>query len=481
MQTNRFKFVHWLVAITLGLFFFMVIVDGSIVTIAIPEISQQLRVSTSLSEWIVTIYLMTICMFLLVFGRLGDLFGRVRIFRWGTVVFTLGSFLAGVPLGFGFVLFGRVVQGVGASMTMATSYAIVTSYFDKSQLGRALGVESVFISLGSVAGPALSGFILTQLPWGYIFWINVPVGIICLIFEELFFPSDAKQTAQKFDWLGALILAMAMLVITFSLLRLQIVGFTHLGLWLLFLAGIGAIFVWVRIEKHVSQPLVDHRIFKNIAFRNGLLAASLVFTATFFYNILAPFYLRIDQNLPMHLTSLLLTISPIVAVIMGPVAGTLNDKLSSQRLIIWGIWLLLLSQIGLALIRQETTLLLFGILSILLAIGNAFFQTANNVMVMTSVDQSQLGMAGSLNALVRELGLVIGTILATSVFFTTMSMQAGHQIINYTAHNNGLFIGSQSISYGLAALLIFVTGCLLIFPKYRRQKAKREVVVHEHN
>lgn len=180
----------------------MVIIDGTIVVVAVPTIASALAVSPSQVNLLLTVYLTTISVCLLFFGQLADQYGRTRLFIWGTYLFLIGSGLAGFGVNFQLILAARVVQAVGASMTMATSYAIVADVFPPAILGRALGIESIFISAGALAGPGIGGLILSQLPWGYIFWVNLPIGVVCLLVEWAVFPRTHAFSGKK-AWMAA--------------------------------------------------------------------------------------------------------------------------------------------------------------------------------------------------------------------------------------------------------------------------------------
>lgn len=171
---------RWWLLIALGFFAFMTNLDGSIVNIAIPLMAKNLHVSASRMEWTVSLYLIVLSALLLPFGKLGDRIGKRRIFKWGTGTFVLGSLMAGINLGFNFLMLGRMVQALGGAMTLANTYGIVTSTFALAERGRAMGVVSTFVALGGVAGPSLGGLILAHFSWPMIFLINVPIGLIAL-------------------------------------------------------------------------------------------------------------------------------------------------------------------------------------------------------------------------------------------------------------------------------------------------------------
>ena len=187
------------VLLTIGLFTLMSTLDGSIVNIALPTMARELNVSTSQITWVVTIYLIVISAIILIFGRLADLIGKTTVTRWGWTIFIVGSLLAGLNIGLGlpFLLFARVVQAIGASMFMATSFGIVAQVFPVESRARAMSITSMFVSVGSIAGPALGGLILQVASWNYIFWINVPIGILAWIFGSRALPEDEGQGSIK--------------------------------------------------------------------------------------------------------------------------------------------------------------------------------------------------------------------------------------------------------------------------------------------
>ncbi len=199
VQKNR-----WWILIAISMFTFMSTLDGSIVNIALPTISDDMGIPMNQAEWVVSVYLMIVCSCLLLFGKIGDSRGKIKVFRIGTLIFVLGSLLCGFNHSLGILLFARVVQAIGASMTMATNAGIITEVFPIHERGRALGAIGAFVSLGSIAGPGLGGLILSQFSWAYIFWINVPVGIVTMLIAEKFLPKDITMSGHTIDG-GALL------------------------------------------------------------------------------------------------------------------------------------------------------------------------------------------------------------------------------------------------------------------------------------
>lgn len=183
-ENSEIQKKRWMILIVLYLFTFMSTLDGSIVNIALPVLSRTLNLPVAQIEWVTTVYLMAICTAILFFGKLGDMVGKIKIFKIGTIVFILGSLLCGLSHSLPMLLISRIIQALGASMTMANSQGIVTDIFPSTERGKALGLIGTFVSLGSIAGPSLGGIIVSSLGWPYIFWVNVPIGLVAVVLAQ---------------------------------------------------------------------------------------------------------------------------------------------------------------------------------------------------------------------------------------------------------------------------------------------------------
>ncbi|MEC0179565.1 MFS transporter, partial [Paenibacillus favisporus] len=216
---------RWIILIVLNLFTFMSTLDGSIVNIALPVLSKQMGLPIAQIEWVTTGYLMAICAVILFFGKLGDIAGKIRIFKIGTIIFIIGSLLCGFSTTLPFLIVSRVIQALGASMTMANSQGILTDIFPAKERGRALGLIGTFVSLGSIAGPSLGGIIISSLGWEYIFWVNVPIGLIAIIMGWKVLPADLIRVKAKIDVPGSSLFAVFIITLFAGLLLGQQAGY----------------------------------------------------------------------------------------------------------------------------------------------------------------------------------------------------------------------------------------------------------------
>ncbi|WP_019244319.1 MULTISPECIES: MFS transporter [Bacillus] len=463
----------WLILLAVGLFTFMSTLDGSIVNIAIPTMSKELSVDMNQVEWIVSIYLMIICIFILLFGKLGDTIGKVKVFRLGTFIFIFGSFLCGISYSLTALVLSRMVQALGASMTMATNYGIITEQFPVQERGKALGLMGSFVSLGSIAGPGIGGVIIGHFSWEYIFLINVPIGLITILLGFFILPKDQVYVEnRKVDYLGFVLFGAFIFFLFGAIFVGQEIGFMKPLIKILFVCSIITFILLIIVEKRVQQPLINIQIFANRGFSLGLICAVLVFTTSFFYNVLMPFYLQKTLALTASSSGFLLMILPLVMVIVAPISGYLSDKVSSEILTFIGLIILTCAQLFFVFIDQTTHLGFFVLSAALMGAGVSLFQSPNNAIIMSSVQKHQLGIAGSMNSLARNVGMVIGVALATTSLYSAMSYKAGYGIKTYIEHRPDLFIFGFHFAFIFAFFI-----CLLatVLTGYRILKRKQIV------
>lgn len=311
----------WWVLVSIGTFAFMSNLDSSIVNIAMPIMAKELHVPMNQIEWVVSAYLIILSALLLFFGKLGDLYGKVKVFRIGTVVFLAGSFISGLQINFPVLLIGRAIQGIGAAMTLSNTYGITTSTFGVKERGRAMGFVGTFVALGAIAGPGLGGLILSQLSWGYIFWVNLPFGIFAIILGAIVMPKSYQTTGKGIDWFGFINFALLIFGLFLGVFLGQEIGYTKPLPLILFAIAIVTFWGFIHTEKRTKNPLMPLSMFKIKAFSYGLGAAVLIFLSNFFTVIIMPFYLEDARGLTAGQAGALLIIFPIVMVFAGPIGG----------------------------------------------------------------------------------------------------------------------------------------------------------------
>ncbi|WP_438490944.1 MFS transporter [Paenibacillus sp. IHBB 3054] len=451
---------RWIILIVLNLFTFMSTLDGSIVNIALPVLVKQLNLPVAQVEWVTTGYLMAICAVILLFGKLGDMLGKIRIFKIGTIVFIVGSLLCGLSTSLPFLIISRVIQAIGASMTMANSQGIVTDIFPATERGKALGLIGTFVSLGSIAGPSLGGIIVSTLGWEYIFWVNLPIGLIAVVLGWKVLPKDLVRVKSKIDIPGSMLFAVFILTLFAGLLLGQQLGYGDARILTALIIAVAAFIAFITVELRRTEPLLQLSLFKNPLFSLSILCAFLVFVANFCFNIIAPFYAQNMLNLSPFYAGFLLMLFPICMVVVSPVSGALSDKIGSEFLTFAGLIVMVIAQFGLARLHDGSSVLLVGLWIAMLGVGSGLFQSPNNSLIMSKVPRTQLGSAGSVNSLVRNVGMVVGITIATSILFNVMSSKAGHRVTDLVPGRPDIFLSGMHVVFMTSSAICLVSALL---------------------
>lgn len=463
----------WIVLFTVVAMTFMSTLDSSIVNVALPAMQRELGVGAADIQWVSSVYLLVCCVTVLVFGRLGDLFGKVRLFQAGVALFTAGSLLCGLSASLPALIGARVVQGLGASCATANNMGIVTEAFPSAQRGRALGIVSTFVSLGMMCGPTIGGMLVAVYPWESIFLINVPIGLASFAVGLKTLPPDApRANAERFDLAGSLLLAPAIFLVFFSLTNLA-EGATPLLLALLAL-GLALLAAFVAVERRVSAPLVRLDLFANAPFSLNLGAMFLCFMAVGGTELILPFFLQDACGFPSATTGLALTAIPLAMAVMGPLGGALSDRVGSFWPCLVG---LAVYAAGIALVgglTQTAPLAQIVALMAFMAAGTGLFQSPNNALIMGSVEPDRLGFAGSLVSLVRYMGMSAGVTGGTTLLYSRMSALAGRAVSAYVPGEPELFLGGFSFAFYVLAACTLVGAVLLVLGRPRRAAARGE-------
>ncbi|WML42956.1 MFS transporter [Neobacillus sp. PS3-40] len=408
---------RWYVLATVSVGTFMATLDSSIVNVALPTISGQLHSEISTLQWVVTAYLLTISSLLPIFGRTADIFGRKKVYSLGFLIFTLGSVLCGLAQNIWFLVGARVLQAIGASMLMSNSAAILTATFSAKERGKALGLMGTVVALGSLTGPALGGLLIGMTSWRAAFYVNLPIGIIGFLASRFILPVDEQKKGQeKFDFVGAFTFTAGMVCLLLGINNGENWGWASLPVMISLVLGLILLAMFLTIERRVRQPIIELSLFRNRPFLMGNLSGWLSFVAMFANSILLPFYLQQILHYSPSQVGLFMIASRVTMAIVAPLSGHASDKFGPIALTTSG---LLISGIGLFYYSTLTASSHFYqviVGSILLGLGSGMFQSPNNSSVMSSVPPQKLGIAGGINSLVRNLGMIIGIAFSVSLF-----------------------------------------------------------------
>lgn len=460
---------RWIILFNVVLMVFMDCLDGSIVNVALPVMSQRLNVSMAAIEWVVTSYLIIICALILNFGRLGDIKGKTKVFTFGILLFSLGSLMCGFSSSLISLVAARVIQAVGASGTMATSQGIITQVFPNNERGRALGLVGTFVALGTMVGPPLGGFIVSAFSWEYIFLINVPIGIITFIMALKILPKTKKTVNEKLDLKGSFLFIVFVVLLFGCITQGQNIGYTNLYIISGLIISIVAFVLFVWAEKRNTEPLLDLSIFGNKLFSLSIFCGFISFIAISCTNIIQPFYLQDTLKLTPFITGLLMMVYPIILSVVAPVSGYMSDKFGSEFLTFIGLMLTSLGLLLMSTLNEHSNLISLTIFVSLMSAGNGLFQSPNTSLIMSTVPKNKLGIAGSVNALVRNLGIVFGISLSTTILYNRMSHKMGYHVVNYINGRDDVFVYGMSYVYIMASSVCLLGALLTAWRLYSRK------------
>jgi EmrB/QacA subfamily drug resistance transporter len=464
---------RWVVLFIVVMVTFMSTLDSSIVNVALPVMAKSLNVTSAGIQLVVTSYLIIISATILVFGRLGDILGKEKVFKTGIALFTLGSLFCGITNSLQVLILARVIQAIGAAGTMANSQGIITEVFPAGERGKALGITGTFVALGALVGPPLGGFIVDAASWEYIFLINVPIGLLTLFYGFKVLPKGHKTAKGKLDVLGAILFMFAIVPLFVALGKGQQVGFTQPLILLSFLIAIISFVAFIMIEKRSENPLLQLQIFKNKLFSLSIFCGFISFVAIFCSIIIQPFYLQDVMKFSPGSTGLILMIFPLILSVVAPISGHMSDKIGSEILTFIGLIITSLGLFLMSSLNEQSTVVSMIFFIGVMSVGNGLFQSPNNSLIMSTVPKDKLGIAGSVNGLVRNLGMVCGIALSTTLLYNRISYKIGYHVSDYVAGRNDAFIYGMKTVYITAAIICMI-GAILTSLRLYRKKTKSE-------
>lgn len=398
----------WYVMLAVAMGIFLATIDGSIVNVALPSMISEFSTDFATVQWVILAYLLTLTSLLLSVGRLGDMIGKKSIYTLGFVIFTVGSVLCGLAPTVYWLIGFRTLQAIGATMILALGMAIVTEAFPPAERGKAIGITGTVVSIGIIVGPTLGGIILDLFSWHWIFFVNLPVGILGTWMVIRNVPTIKPIGGQQFDFLGAGLLFTSLLSFLFALTIGQQAGFQDNRVMLLFSAGFGLLLLFILTELRVPQPMVELRMFKNIQFSINLATGFISFIAIAGTTLLMPFYLQNILGFGIRQVGMLMAVVPVIMGVVAPISGNLSDRLGSRPITVIGLAVLLVGYFLLSTLKLTTSAYGYILRFIPIGLGMGIFQSPNNSAIMGTASRERLGIVSGMLAVTRTLGQTTG-------------------------------------------------------------------------
>ena len=419
---------EWYVMAAVGTGIFLSTLDGSIVNVALPTLARYFDAEFALVQWVVLAYLLTISTLMLSIGRLADMIGKKPLYNAGFVIFTIGSALAGMSPAIIWLILFRILQAVGAAMVLALGMGIITEAFPAQERGRALGISGAITSVGIVVGPSLGGLLIDTLSWRWIFYVNLPTGILGTWLAWRFVAHVEPPGGQRFDYWGAITLFGSLLALLLALTIGQERGFSAPLILALFAAWALLLAIFIYVERHAEQPMIDLDLFRDRDLSIGLATGFITFVAIAGTVILMPFYLENVLAYTPRQVGFLLAVVPISVGLTAPVSGALSDRLGTRPITLVGLGILVVGYLALSTLTTETDVTGYLLRFLPVGIGMGVFQSPNNSAVMGAAPQGRLGIVSGMLAITRTLGQTTGIAVLGAIWAGRVMGAAGRPL-----------------------------------------------------
>ena len=395
----------------------------SAVNLALPSIGKELHANAISLGWVISSFILTSAIFLLPFGRLGDIIGRKKVFTLGILLFTVSTFLILFAHSIISLIILRIFQGFSSAMIFGTSMAILTSVFQPGERGRAIGINITATYLGLSLGPVIGGLLTHYLGWRSIFAFLVPFGIISLILIQRKIKIEwAEAVGEKFDWRGSIIYGIALASFMWGFSKLP----SPLG-WICIIIAVFVAAVFLIFENKVSNPVFDIRlIMRNRVFAFSGIAALINYSATSAIGFFISLYLQYLKGLDARTAGLIMISQPIAMTLLSPVAGKLSDKRNPGAIASIGMGITASGLILLCFITETTPDYFIVLLLLLMGIGFGLFSSPNSNAIMSSVEKRHLGVASGVVGTMR----MVGQMMSMGIAMMLISLYIGKQTIN---------------------------------------------------
>jgi EmrB/QacA subfamily drug resistance transporter len=416
----------WLALIVLCMGFFMILLDTTIVNIAIPSIIDGLHSTLDEILWVLNAYILVYAVLLITASRLGDRYGQRNLFVIGLAVFTVASALCGLAQDTNQLIAGRVIQGVGGALLTPQTLAVISVMFPPARRGAAMGIWGAVAGVATIAGPTLGGFIITNIDWRWIFYVNLPVGVATIVLAFLFIPDLRPGRQHGWDIPGILLSTASLFLLVFGLIEGQrynwgtVTGFISIPLILV--AGVALLLAFVVVERSAKEPLVPLALFRdrNFAILNWVSAAMAFGMLGLFLPL--TIYLQSVLGLTAFQAGLAFAPMSLTSMVVAPNAGRLTDRIGGKYILLTGLALFGIGMGGIDFSASlDSTWLTFLPWLIVAGFGMGCIFAPATTVAMRNIPQHLVGAASGVFNTTRQLGGAVGSSIVGAVLQNRLS------------------------------------------------------------
>ncbi|WP_458774200.1 MFS transporter [Desulforhopalus sp. 52FAK] len=442
---------------------FLSTMDSGMINVAIPTIMRYFKLPIEAAEQVVTVYLLTITISLVFWGRIADRLGLEKVYLTGLFIFSLGAVSCYMSQSYFVLLVARCIQGLGASMMMSSGPAIIKSSVAEGELGRNLGLVGVATASGLLTGPFVCGQLLSHFSWRSIYMLmallSCGIGCGAFVLFKRKLREKRKQFATRFDWKGGLCWVGIVLLLINLLQKAHLVSpmvsvVKAIALFLL-------IIFFIRVERKAGYPILPLDIFSKRYYWVGIVTAAISFASLFSVLVMIPFYLEYVQKLTSREIGMIMMAVPATLILCSPSAGFLYDKIGAKFLTSSGLFVSCFALFGLSQLSVDSSTLQLILLLATVGAGQSIFLSPNSASVLSRVEDNRVGATAGILATARNFGMVVGATLATvlfSHFSSGADIDLSHMSIQMVS--NDTFIEALSMTLKCVAGLS-LTACFV--------------------
>ncbi len=445
----------WLTLTTVALGVIMVGIDGSVVAVANPYIGKDFHASLADLQWVTNSYLLVIAVTLILGGKLGDRFGRRRVFLIGVVGFAASSLAIGFARDINMVIALRCVQGGFGALLLPNTLALLKAAFPGDKLNRAVGIWVSASAAATASGPIVGGILVEHLSWRSVFFVNVPIGTLAFIIGMLTLTESRESVLARFDIAGVLTLASGLSAVVYGLVKAQSWGWGSSGTWLLVAFGLVLLAIFVRIENRVSHPLVPMEIFRIRAVSASTVIVLLNFFALFGVLFFVSLYLQSVHGFSPTEAGLRLLPLTITFALSGPIGSRLVERCGAWVPITVGLLATSVALFSLTSLQVDSSYVHLWPPFVLIGLGIGFVVTAATDSIVGEVSEDEAGVAGGIQTTSIQLGGVLGTAICGSILFTSVARALRSELTSHGVPSSlarHLSTQGTTVSQGLAPI-----------------------------
>lgn len=410
------------IAIILG--FFMALLDTTVVNITLPKMTEYFNTTMDHISWVVNAYNLATAVILVTASRLADQFGRKKLFIAGVVLFTISSLLCGISNSLQALILFRTLQGITAAFVVTIAMPLSAEIFPPEKRRTIMALWGAFSGLAAASGPSIGGIVTQFFNWRYIFFINIPIGCICIILTMKFIKESYDPTASKsIDFGGIITISIAMFCLTFALMKANEKGWTSSFILSFFAVSAIALILFVIIELKVKEPMVPLSLFKSLPFTNGSITLFLLGLGMMSGTYLLSFFLIQVKGLNQLSAGLIISTMSLTSMIFSILATILTKKLGSRLTSALGILLLCVSCYLNSSLTQNSSNIDIILRLIVAGSGTGLSMATLIGSIMANVPVDKIGIASGINNMTRTLGTVLGVALFLTIFTSNMTTQ----------------------------------------------------------